>query len=285
MKYQNQYYYLTAKERDSLSFPSKLLLERNLFKGKVLDFGCGFGKDIEILKVKGIEITGYDKYYFPEFPQDRYDTIICFYVLNVLMVEEQSKVLMEISQLLNPNGKAYFAVRRDIKYEGLRIHKIHKKPTYQCNVILPYKSIFLNESCEIYEYQPFTSLDHKSKTCIFCNPTSKLKFITESALVYAVYDGYPVSKGHVLVIPKRHISNYFDLTAHEQKACWLVVNHVKKLISNEFNPDGFNVGFNVDKAGGQSVFHVHIHIIPRYLGDVKNPKGGIRHVIPDKGNY
>jgi diadenosine tetraphosphate (Ap4A) HIT family hydrolase len=75
------------------------------------------------------------------------------------------------------------------------------------------------------------------------------------------------------------------LTEHEQKAVWLVVNHVKEIITNTFNPDGLNVGFNVDKAAGQSVFHVHIHIIPRYLGDVKNPKGGIRHVIPEKGNY
>jgi diadenosine tetraphosphate (Ap4A) HIT family hydrolase len=277
--------HLTAKERDKLSFPANWLLRNKLLNGRILDFGCGFGSDVKYLKEIGNSIIGYDPYYLNKYPTEKFDTIFCIYVLNVLEQRYQAEVLMQVSELLKEGGKAFFAVRRDLKTEGFRIHKIYKKTTYQCNVLLPFKSIFLNEFCEIYEYQHFTSLERNANACIFCKPTSKLKFITESATVYAVYDGYPVSRGHALIIPKRHISNYFDLTEHEQKACWLVVNHVKEIITNNFNPDGFNVGFNVNKAAGQSIFHVHIHIIPRYFGDVKNPRGGIRHVIGDKGNY
>ena len=120
----NQYYHLTAKERETLSFPAKLLLNKSLLVGDILDFGCGFGKDVELLNAKGLNIVGYDKHYFPIYPAKKFDTIVCFYVLNVLMQEEQAIVLMEISQLLKPTGKAYFAVRRDLQQEGFRIHKI-----------------------------------------------------------------------------------------------------------------------------------------------------------------
>ena len=78
---------------------------------------------------------------------------------------------------------------------------------------------------------------------------------------------------------------YFDLTTREQRALWLLVNHCKKLLAERFHPDGFNVGINVGEAAGQSVFHVHIHLIPRYKGDVENPKGGVRGVIPNKQKY
>lgn len=101
----------------------------------------------------------------------------------------------------------------------------------------------------------------------------------------AFFDGYPVSKGHTLIIPKRHVASYFDLTTREQRALWLLVNHCKKLLTERFHPDGFNVGINVGEAAGQSVFHVHIHLIPRYKGDVENPKGGVRGVIHEKQKY
>ena len=96
----NIFSHLTAKERETISFPARLLLDKKLLIGEVLDFGCGFGKDVELLKEKGINIVGYDKYYFPEYPTKKYDTIICFYVLNVLLPEEQANLLMEVSRLL-----------------------------------------------------------------------------------------------------------------------------------------------------------------------------------------
>jgi diadenosine tetraphosphate (Ap4A) HIT family hydrolase len=281
----NSYNYLTAKEREKLSFPSRILLTRNLIKGKVLDFGCGFGKDVELLKSEGVEIIGYDKHYFPEYPIEKFDTILCFYVLNVLLPEEQTNVLIEISRLLKPTGIAFFAVRRDIRYEGFRTHKIHQKPTYQCIVKLGYKSIFKNENVEIYEYKHFNQIKRKNADCPFCNLEPERELILESATTFAIYDKYPVNKGHALIIPKRHCSDYFQLSFKEQSACWYILNATKKVLEEKFKPEGFNVGINVNEQAGQTIPHVHIHLIPRYSGDIENPVGGVRGVIPDKRIY
>lgn len=282
--------HLTAKERTSISFPTRWLKQNKLLKGEILDFGCGFGFDKDELQKEGYSIVGYDNYYRPEYPTKRFDTIICNYVLNVLESKEQAQVLMEVSELLKPNGTAYFTVRRDLKYEGFRTHYVHKQPTYQCNVVLPYKSLFLNENCEIYEYKHFNRTNYKekyesSKGCPFCNLSTKVELVCETATAVAFFDGYPVSKGHTLIIPKRHVANYFDLTDKEQQDLWHMVNHCKTILEKRFHPDGFNVGINVNQAAGQSVFHVHIHLIPRYKGDVENPKGGVRGVIPRKQSY
>jgi len=286
MQQQNPYNHLTAKERTSLSFPAKILLERNLFQGDVLDFGCGFGKDVELLKEKGISISGYDKYHLPEYPTKKFDTIICFYVLNVLLAEEQTIVLLELSQLVKPTGKVYFAVRRDLQHEGFRMHKVHQKQTYQCNVILNFKSIFRNDNCEMYEYSHFNQIQHvENLSCPFCNPVPERELIVESAMVYSMLDKFPVSSGHALIIPKRHTASYFDLSFKEQSACFFMLNKVKEILQKRFNPDGFNVGINIGATSGQTVPHVHIHLIPRYNGDVEEPRGGVRGVIPEKRSY
>jgi diadenosine tetraphosphate (Ap4A) HIT family hydrolase len=278
--------HLTAKERDNLSFPAKILLNQNLLAGDVLDFGCGYGNDVKLLKAKGINIEGYDKYHFPEYPTKKFDTIICFYVLNVLLPEEQATVLMELSQLVKPTGKVYIAVRRDLQYEGFRTHKIHQKKTHQCNVILNSKSFFKNENCEIYEYQHYNQLKRKeSPDCPFCNPDSDRDLIVESATAFSIYDKYPVSAGHALIISKKHCANYFDLTFKEQAACMFMLNRVKEIVSAKFNPDGFNIGINIGEKAGQTVNHVHIHLIPRYNGDVEEPRGGVRGVIIEKMDY
>ncbi len=278
--------HLTAKERDSLSFPAKIVYNQNLLIGDVLDFGCGFGNDVKLLKEKGIKIEGYDKHYFPEYPTKKYDTIICFYVLNVLLPEEQSIVLMQLSQLIKPSGKVYIAVRRDLQSEGFRTHKIHQIKTYQCNVILNNKTFFKNDFCEIYEYQHYNQLSrNQNPDCPFCNPDSDRELIVESATAYAIYDKFPVNKGHALIIPKRHFTDYFDLSFKEQAACIFMLNKVKEIVSTEFKPDGFNIGINVGEDAGQTVPHVHIHLIPRYKGDVEDPRGGVRGVIPTKQKY
>ena len=283
MHQKNKYSHLTAIKRDRLSFPMNWLKKTGALKGKILDFGCGFGSDVQFLKDDGYDIEGYDNYYFRNYPDKKFDTITCIYVLNVLNTIEQSKVLLSISNLLKHGGKAYFVVRRDIVYEGFRIHKKHKKPTFQTNVKLPFKSIFNNKSCEIYEYQHFDIVKHNSSDCVFCSPKSNV--ILETVFAYSIFDKYPVSKGHALIIPKRHISNYFDLSLNEQVACQLNIYKLKEIIDKEYNPDGYNVGVNIGKTGGQTIEHVHIHLIPRYNGDVEDPIGGVRNVIPDKGNY
>lgn len=282
---QNKYSYLTAKEREFLSFPARLLFEKGLLNGSVLDFGCGFGKDVEVLNSKGVDISGYDRHYFPEKPNQKFDTILCLYVLNVLLPEEQSLVLMEVSALLKPGGKAYFAVRRDLRSEGYRTHKIHQKPTFQTNVILPFTSLFKNENCEIYEYSHYNGRRSKEEECSFCCPSKEAELIVESAQAFSIFDKYPVSSGHALVIPKRHVSDYFELSFKEQSSCIFMLNKVKDLIQKRFNPDGFNIGLNVGEIAGQTVNHVHIHLIPRFKGDVEDPRGGVRGVIPSKKTY
>lgn len=277
--------HLTAIERTTLSFPTRILKGRKFLIGDILDFGCGFGYDTDQLKKSGFNIVGYDNYYRPELPEKRFDTIICNYVLNVLEPNEQAEVLMSVSELLKPTGKAYFSVRRDLTKEGFRTHYIHKQPTYQSNVILPYTSIFKNENCEIYEYQHFNQRKKVENECPFCKLNPKVELISETATAVAFLDSFPVNPGHTLIIPKRHKANYFDLTIHEQRALWLLVNRCKTIIEKRFNPDGFNIGINVSETAGQSISHVHIHLIPRYKGDVENPRGGVRGVIPNKQSY
>jgi len=278
--------YRTAKERDKMSYPTRLLLEKELILGETLDFGCGFGKDVEELKAKGIDINGYDPHYFPEYPTKTYDTILCHYVLNVLKSQEQAKVLYEVSKLLKFGGKAYFSVRRDITKAGFRTHFVHKVPTYQTNVLLPFKSAFKNDNVEIYEYQHYCYLNqNKPEVSPFFEKLEPKEQVGELASCFAFRDKFPVSNGHTLIIPKRKVANYFELSFKEQSACWFLVNLVKTDLQNQFNPDGFNIGINVNEAAGQTVFHCHIHIIPRYNGDVENPRGGVRGVIDGKKEY
>lgn len=118
--------------------------------------------------------------------------------------------------------------------------------------------------------------------CPFCRDP---KIIIENELAYADYDSYPASPGHCLIITRRHVAEYFQATAEEKTAIWELVDQMKGIIDKEYNPDGYNVGVNVGAAAGQSVPHIHIHMIPRYKGDVENPQGGVRGVIPHKQKY
>ncbi len=119
--------------------------------------------------------------------------------------------------------------------------------------------------------------------CLFCKDPRGVSMQHE--LAFSARDSYPASPGHTLIIPRRHVASFFDLTAEEVAACMDLIKEEKKQIDTEFSPDGYNVGVNVGPAAGQSVFHVHIHLIPRYKGDAENPQGGVRHVIPGKGHY
>ena len=283
MKQKNIYSHLTAKERAKLSFPMSWLKNKGKLKGKILDYGCGFGTDADLLNSKGFEVDKFDKYYFNNPLTEQYDIITCIYVLNVVEPIIQTDILLEISSLLKPGGRAYFAVRRDIKKDGFRMHYVHKKPTFQTNVRLPYKSIYTSDSCEIYEYQHYNLVSYENTVCVFCKQTNDI--VLESATAYAIWDIFPVSKGHALIITKSHKANYFDLSIEEQFALTILINKMKVIIDKLYKPDGYNIGVNVNESAGQTINHVHIHIIPRYDGDVSNPIGGVRNVIADKGDY
>ncbi len=117
--------------------------------------------------------------------------------------------------------------------------------------------------------------------CVFCQK-EHLSIIAENELAIAFYDACPISDGHTLVIPKRHVATYFDASIKEHSAIISLVYEAKKYLQDKYNPDGFNIGSNVGPAAGQTVFHFHVHIIPRYRGDVADPRGGVRKVIPNR---
>ena len=121
--------------------------------------------------------------------------------------------------------------------------------------------------------------------CLFCNINSK-DLVFDNEFAFASFDSYPVSKYHSLIVPKRHILDYFELTNDELLACNDLLKKIKKKIQNEDKTvDGFNIGTNSGVAAGQSIMHCHIHLIPRRKGDVDNPQGGVRGVIPSKQHY
>lgn len=121
--------------------------------------------------------------------------------------------------------------------------------------------------------------------CLFCNIPQE-RIVLENDLAYAVRDGFPVTEMHSIIIPKRHIKDYFDLNKDELLACDHLIRSLKQEISNLDNSvNGFNIGMNAGESAGQTIFHCHIHLIPRRTGDVDNPRGGVRHTIPGKGDY
>ena len=107
----------------------------------------------------------------------------------------------------------------------------------------------------------------------------------DNALAAALRDIHPASPGHTLIVPKRPVPTVFDCTPDEIAAIWALIQACKRDLDAEFAPDGYNIGANCGALAGQTVFHAHVHLIPRYRGDHPNPRGGVRHVIPGKGNY
>jgi len=113
-------------------------------------------------------------------------------------------------------------------------------------------------------------------SCELCAPAD---VVLEDALAYARYEGNSLSKGHVVVVPKRHVADFFDMTSQEQRSVLELLGHAQRLLKEKHSPDGFNIGVNVGKAAGQNRMHVHVHLIPRYAGDVPDPSGGVRCVL------
>ena len=124
-----------------------------------------------------------------------------------------------------------------------------------------------------------------NENCPFCRVEQEREIIASTSLSLAFFDGFPVSPGHALIIPRRHVASFFDLTEEERQDLLSLLDRVKGIVEEKYHPDGYNIGVNVGAAAGQSVSHVHMHLIPRYVGDVQNPKGGVRGVIPSKQKY
>ena len=128
-------------------------------------------------------------------------------------------------------------------------------------------------------------MNDPNNPCIFCK-IRKEEFQFENELAYSSIDSYPVSEFHSLIVPKRHVETYFELTSKEIQACnELILKTKEKILKQDSSVKGFNIGTNAGKVAGQSIMHCHIHLIPRREGDVENPQGGVRSVVPKKQHY
>ena len=128
-----------------------------------------------------------------------------------------------------------------------------------------------------------TNLNCNNK-CVFCTlPDSRI--IRANVHAIMIRDGFPVSPGHTLVIPRRHVSSFFQISLEERGSIFELLGQAKKIVEDEFNPDGYNIGINDGPSAGQTVPHLHIHLIPRYSGDREDPRGGVRWVMPEKADY
>ena len=123
-----------------------------------------------------------------------------------------------------------------------------------------------------------------TKPCPFCTLPPE-RIIDSNDLALVIRDGYPISPGHTLVIPKRHIGSWFEITPKEQSAMLDLLERAKAVLEEEFKPDGYNIGINDGPTAGQTVPHLHMHLIPRYKGDQEDPRGGVRWIISEKAKY
>ncbi len=121
-----------------------------------------------------------------------------------------------------------------------------------------------------------------SRDCPFCEPDD---ILLENELAYAKPDQFPVNPGHLLIFPKRHVADYFHTTDAEKAAFLLLLDEAKRYLDEKYAPAGYNVGINVGKVAGQTIMHVHLHLIPRFPDDTENPRGGVRGVIPARQSY
>jgi diadenosine tetraphosphate (Ap4A) HIT family hydrolase len=120
--------------------------------------------------------------------------------------------------------------------------------------------------------------------CLFCSLPCE-RIVAENDLAIAIRDGFPVSPGHTLIIPRRHIASYFETTDDERLAMLALLDSAKRDLDSEFTPSGYNIGINDGQTAGQTIMHLHMHLIPRYAGDLPDPRGGVRWVIPEKADY
>jgi diadenosine tetraphosphate (Ap4A) HIT family hydrolase len=133
-----------------------------------------------------------------------------------------------------------------------------------------------------------TMFEHREHNCLFCDiqTNDRKRIIAENNLAYSISDGFPVTQGHTLFIPKRHINDYFGLVQAEVNAINALMTENKHMLQKgDATIEGFNIGMNCGEVAGQTIFHCHVHLIPRRKGDVENPRGGVRHIIADKGFY
>lgn len=121
--------------------------------------------------------------------------------------------------------------------------------------------------------------------CAFCERVARGEVLAANDLAAAFPDAYPLNEGHTLIVPRRHVADFFSLADAEQAAIWALVPAVRHHIEASRVPEGYNIGINIGEAAGQTVAHAHLHVIPRFRGDVPDPRGGVRWIIPSRARY
>jgi len=120
--------------------------------------------------------------------------------------------------------------------------------------------------------------------CPFCD-LGRDRIIAQTTETVTIRDGFPISPGHTLIIPRRHVANYFDTTEEERHQILVAIEEARQALDEELSPDGYNIGINIGEAAGQTVMHLHVHLVPRYNGDCNDPRGGVRQIFPARANY
>jgi diadenosine tetraphosphate (Ap4A) HIT family hydrolase len=194
---------------------------------------------------------------------------------------ERKKFVHEISEkAIAETGATVFAYVSSHVVFFLLARQEHIDQFKKANAMLPHQwhTQFLIVPDETMQHQG------TGHGCPFCLPDdSKIILFNDHAM--AIYDGFPVSPGHCLIIPKRHIASFFEATREEQSALLDLLAEMQDILMKERNPDGFNIGINDGTAAGQTVMHLHVHLIPRYAGDTEDPRGGVRWIMPKKAQY
>ena len=128
-------------------------------------------------------------------------------------------------------------------------------------------------------------MGNRNLDCVFCDRVNGGDLVATNDLAVAFLDAFPLSEGHCLLVPRRHEADFLALTQEEQAAIWALLPAVRRHIEAKRAPDGYNLGINVGEAAGQTIAHAHVHVIPRHRGDVRDPRGGVRWIIPAKARY
>lgn len=284
--------------------------------GKILDVGCGSGRDLKFFKECGFDVVGMDaseemvklsseysreKTLLLNFDQidfyEEFDGIWCSASLLHIPSEQLLSIMEKILKALKPNGIWFFSFISG-EFEGYRdgryFHYMTRDKLGKYLKVLDGIEVLDIFEVASYDAQRDTRWVHciarrnqeREKPCIFCNRESTFSsIIAESEHSYAVLDNYPVNPGHILIISKGHYEHWFKAPREVQVDIIDFMERLKGWLDEKHAPDGYNVGFNCSKYSGQTIPHLHVHLIPRYKGDCINPEGGIRGVIETKKKY
>lgn len=250
---------LTALNREKPSFPARWLLLNRHIRGEVLDYGCGYGKDVGYFKENDLKAVGFDPHFFPQLPKTgkTFDRITCSFVFNVLEAESRNLAMMRISRYLKPKGKAFISVRRDVDESGFRVVPGTKEIIFQANVFLPFKSLLQDLDYEIYEYRPYVHLNEEDVDRSMISPPRGYEMLAESINAVAVTPKQLRFKHHFIVLPKRKAPSFHQLPLYEQNECLQLADFVIKEVM-QVDKSSFSYSIQAGQADAGKPLSMHV---------------------------